>query len=177
MPGAMTVRVSFRISRRMYEDLAQQAKAWDLSVSDMVRRCVARSVYAPDAYEYREISLGRNGFQPERAMEYLAARRPLVSDLSSGDHLDVSLRRVLRQNLPELQARRLEQRLRGKTYDQIGVDEGCSKQAAEQAVSRALDALKNNIEFIEAISAMFPKSGLDARTVLQATIQEVSYVR
>ena len=166
-----------RISPRMHADLSEQALAWDASLADMVRRCIARFVYSPDAYEYREVSLGRNGAQPERALEYLAARRPLVSDLSTGNHLDVSLKRVIRRHLPSLQARRLEARLRGKPYEEIGIDEGCSKQAAEQAVSRALQAMKNNAEFINALAGMFPNSGLDARTLMQATIEEVAYAK
>ena len=176
MPG-MTLRVTVRISPRMHADLREQATAQNLTVADMVRRCVARSVYAPDAYEYREISLGRNGGQPDRALEYLAARRPMVSDLSRGDHLDVTLRRVIRKHLPLLQARRLEKRLRGMTYEEVGIDEGCSKQAAEQAVSRGLLSMQNNKEFMQALVALFPDSGLDARTLMQATIDQVAYAK
>ena len=91
--------------------------------------------------------------------------------------MDVSLKRVIRRHLPSLQARRLEARLRGKTYEEIGIDEGCSKQAAEQAVSRALQAMKTNAEFINALAGMFPNSGLDARTLMQLTIEEVDYAK
>ena len=173
--SSLTLRITVRISPRMHADLQAQAAAQDLTMGDMVRCCVARSVYAPDAYEYREISLGRNGRQPEQALEYLAARRPMVSDLSTGMYLDTSLRRSIRKHLPMLQARRLEARLQGKTYEQIGVDEGCSKQAAEQAVSRALESMKNNHDFMSALAGLFPNSGLDARTLMQATLDEVAY--
>ena len=171
----LTVRVVVRISPRMQASLEQQAESWEASISEVIRRCIARHIHTPDAYEYREITLGRNGFQPERAMEYLAARRPMVSDLSAGDHLNLSLRRTIRCHVPELQARRLEKRLRGKTYEEIGAEEGCSKQAAEQAVSRALESMKDNQEFLDALVGLFPDSGLDVTTLMAATEQEVLY--
>jgi len=167
--AGLTVSIKVMLSPRMRKAIEKEALAQGVSIGEMMRRCIARFIHAPDVSLYREVHLGRNGFQPERALEYLAARKPLVADLTAGDHLETSLRQVLRRHLPTTQARRLEMRLQGRTFEEIGADEGCSKQAAEQAVSRALVTLRDNHDFLGALARLFPDSGLDGATLLMAT--------
>lgn len=155
------------VSARMYEQIQNQAMENEMSVSEVVRLSVSRHVMDPELRSMREVTIGRNSW-PDKALEYLASRTPVVTDLYTGKHLEVNLRNTLREKLSRTQARRLEARLLGKRFEDIAAEEGCSKQAVHMSIKRAVQSLKNDREFLQALCLCFPDSGLGPEILMEA---------
>ena len=86
----------------MYEQILNQAMENEMSVSEVVRLSVSRHVMDPELRCMREITVGK-GSWPDKALEYLASRTPVVTDLYTGKHLEVNLKNTLRRKLSSTQ--------------------------------------------------------------------------
>jgi hypothetical protein len=58
--------------------------------------------------------------------------------------------------------------LLGKRFEDIAAEEGCSKQAVHMSIKRAVQSLKNDREFLQALCLCFPDSGLGPEILMEA---------
>jgi hypothetical protein len=146
--------------------------AGDAHYSGFVRACVRKAIVRDPQVEerFRLVQLSpRNGSSVDQVLEWLLARNPVVNDLVSreGD-LQVGVRRALYAALPSIQARRVERVLMGHKLEEIGKDEGCSRQAVHAAIGRALGTLRESRPFIAALCEALPDSGLTTEQLVEA---------
>tara|TARA_Y100001937_G_scaffold80135_1_gene108590 strand:+ start:17004 stop:17504 length:501 start_codon:yes stop_codon:yes gene_type:complete len=155
------------ITDRMYQQVKERADSLGISSSEVIRLAITKNLMHPDLSLSREVVLS-NSTWPDRALEYLAARRPVVNDLYTGGALDSQLKKIIYRKLSNCQAKRLEKRLTGSCLVQIASDEGCSKQAVHMSLKRALQALRNDEEFINALCDKFPESGITPEILMRS---------
>ena len=166
------VALTLRVPRRLLADLGERAGEAGISRHRFGVAALSRAARSTPAsvMAFREVVLTPNGSSTvDNMLEWLCARRPSVVDLADeSGALSPKLRRALFAALPASQARRMEQRLRGVSYEEIGHHEGASKQAVQQSVMRAQVKLGKSVEFVQALCDAFPDSGLTPTALMEA---------
>lgn len=121
--------------------------------SSIVRACCWAMLGGRYARTCREVVLTPAGDSSvDQLMEWLLARQPLLADIVDGSgEISPELRRYLRRALPQTQGRRLLMRLGGMSLEEIGLREGCTKQAVHNTLKRADDKLRRDIEFVRVL--------------------------
>lgn len=164
------VWIRIRVRRRFREALERVAgsKRYASFVKAAMSHAMLRNPSVED--RFRDLSITPRGTSSvEQFLEWLLARQPVVGDLVGNDgELDPQVRRALRRALPHTQARRLERVLRGHKYEEISLDEDCSRQAVHASVQRALRDLASSREFLEALCDAVPESGLTPEQLMEA---------
>jgi len=155
------------ITDRMDRQVKDRADSLGISRSEVVRLAISKNILSSELSAVREVVIA-NASWPDRALEYLASRRPVVTDLYTGGVMDTHLKRIIYRKLSSSQAARLEQRLSGMQLVDIASEEGCSKQAVHMSLKRALQVLRNDREFIDALCQCFPESGIGADLIMRS---------
>lgn len=97
------------------------------------------------------------------------AGRPAVADLADeGGELTPRLRSALYKAIPKVQARRVEARLLGRSFEEIGHHENTSKQAIQQSVARAHERLGKDAGFVRALCDCFPDAAITPSMLQEA---------
>lgn len=137
------------------------------------------------AERFKVLSLTpRSDATVDMMLEWILSRRATVNDLlqrpeegigracsGGGWELDREVARAIRDALPPVQAARVERLMKGATLEQIGRDDGCSRQAAHQAVRRAFVKLQRHEPFVRALCSLYPESGLTPAHLMSAVNQ------
>lgn len=146
---------SFRLPDAVLRRIEDEVGGDKRKVPEFIRAALHRALLHDSGRysEWREITLTpRSNSTPEALLEWMLARKPLVSDLCpAGDELNADVRRVLRKKLSATQARRVELKLKGLSFEEIASREGCTKQAIHATVGRAMVALEKDTDFIVAL--------------------------
>jgi hypothetical protein len=169
--GNATIRRPVTLHLRVYQEIVSQAASEGVSFSEFMVRGAHMALRRGDTTAFREVVMTPKGESTVDAlMEWLFARRPVLADIApTGQELPVELRRAMAKVLTPRQMGRLEHViLCGGTLESIGRQEGCSKQAIDASIRRALTRLGQSREFVEALCRAFPDSGLDAKTLMRA---------
>lgn len=168
------VRLEARVSPKLHARVVAAAADHGLSVAELIKAALARFVHRPaGAEQWAEVHLSARGDSTvDQLMEIIATRQPIARDFMAAGtlNLDHRLRRAIRDVLPPAQARRVELRLQGWSYERIGDEEGCSKQAAQASVQyRALPRLQQSPRFLAAlVKTLQREQGLDIEEALEA---------
>lgn len=146
---------TFRLSSAVLDRVLEEVEGDRRRVPDYIRAAIHRALHDTSGRysEWREITLTpRSNSTPEALLEWMLARKPLVSDLCpTGDELNPEVRRVLRKKLSGVQARRVELKLKGLSFEEIATREGCTKQAIHATFGRAMGVLEKDEDFILAL--------------------------
>ena len=143
-----TVRIRTYVPKALYNAVIERS---DGNISGFVKAALWTAVTSRRAYLHREINVMPNADgSVDRAMEWLLARQPLLLDVvDAGGELDARVRKHLRMALSETQFRRVALRFQGYSLEEIGVREGCSKQAVFNTLVRVDGRLRRDQKFYE----------------------------
>lgn len=164
MPRASIV-LDFTTTPRTWKELHEAAAAEHMSVHAYVRACVTANLRKSEfrAVEFREIQLAPRTPDSDLGtmLELLAARRGVVSDLYRGGEPSPTLVREMRKVLTPQQHRRMCMVLfQGRSLEDIGAQEGTSKQAIHACVNRSIVKLRASAGFVLALCNLFPDAQL-----------------
>lgn len=164
-------RMQVRLSSRMKREVI--ALAGKRHTGSFARQAISEKLLRPStwaSHRFAEVQLQpRVGGNIDSMLEILASRHPTVADLTNADiELDPGVKRALYQGLSQSQARRVELCFTGVRLEAIGHMEGCSKQAVWATVRRAIDKLRYDLRFVQALCAAFPEAGYDPYTLMEA---------
>lgn len=123
-----------------------------------------------DTSQYQEILLssGRTS-DVEQMLEWLCARQPLIGDIvDRSGYLDRDIADYLKKQLSPTQARRVIRVLEGEGYEEIGSDEGCSRQAVHASVNRAFESMSGSRRLAEVLCSVIPGAELTPDILLEA---------
>jgi len=139
----------------------------DGNLSGYVRATMWSAVTSRKAYLYREINIMPKGDgSVDQAMEWLLARQPLLMDVvDGGGEFDSRVREYLRKALSPTQFRRVIMRFSGLSLEEIGIREGCSKQAIFNTLVRVDARLREDEKFMSLLVRVLDpeeETGLDA---------------
>jgi len=165
-----THHLTIRLTTRSYTSLVGAAEHEGVTVSEFTRRALRKAIVRGDTSQYQEILLssGRTS-DVEQMLEWLCARQPLIGDIVDGaGYLDREISEYLKQTLSPVQARRVIRVLQGEGYEEIGNDEGCSRQAVHASVSRAFEAMSGSRALAEVLCTVIPDADLTPDILLEA---------
>ncbi len=168
----LDAKVEAKVSRRMRDEILDLVG--EGGVAPFVREAVSEKLRRPGSqgHEYREVVFEPRGDHTsfDAILEVIAARQPLLSDLTSREGtLHPALRRMLRKKLTDAQARRIEKVLSGMKLAEIGHDEECSKQAVGASTQRAYETMRADAEVIAVFIEVYGRTGeMDAHVLVAA---------
>jgi len=156
---------------RFDQEIQVAASSEGISFGEFMRRAAAKALHGGDTSRFREITLTPRGDSTvDDLFAWLCARRPMLADIvPEGGVLPYGLRRSMERVLTKRQIVRIEHViLEGGTLENIGRSEGCSKQAVDASIRRALTRLSRSPGFVEALCRAFPDSGITPVTLIRA---------
>lgn len=171
LPKRGDVRVSY--SLRTLAEIDVRAKSEGVSRHQFIVSATMKALRSSEfvAHEFKEVQIGTHSNTPvDTILEALAARRVLLAELvpRGTDHVSARLRKAMRRVLTKEQAGRVEKvLLKGLTLEEVGMEEGVSKQAVHAALQRAVGKLKKDPDFLSVLVSMFPESGVTVPMLLK----------
>ena len=146
-----------------------------MTVSQYTRMALRHELLRPSGSQYRDLLLAPTGESTaDQALEWLAARQPMLKDITTANgHLSPQLRKYLYNHSPlsRLQASRMDRWLCTGRLEEIGLQDGCSKQAVHSCIERAMKRLVKDPVFWELLVELFPESQIDASMLKRALDQ------